>query len=135
MGSAERRYELVIDTRGRPTTQNKVHNMHYREVSADRKGWREDTATLARAARIPAHAAIEVEAWGRYPDRRSLPDADAIAPAVKGAIDGLVDAGIIPDDSAAYLHGVTYRPPKINSGAPPALILVITPAPSLDGER
>jgi hypothetical protein len=40
-----------------------------------------------------------------------LQDVAACNPAVKAAIDGLVDAGIVPDDSPAYLRSVEFLAP------------------------
>jgi hypothetical protein len=41
-----------------------------------------------------------------------LQDVGACNPAVKAAIDGLVDAGILPDDSPEYVKSLVYLPPK-----------------------
>ena len=41
----------------------------------------------------------------------TLPDTMASAPTVKAAIDGLVDAGVIPDDTGKHLAAVTFLPP------------------------
>jgi hypothetical protein len=120
-----RSWTLTVDHLGRPTTTNKAHNMHHRAVSTDRKRWREAGCVLARAAGIPALGRIEVEAWGRYPDRRSLPDPDGIAPALKGVLDGLVDACVVPDDSGVFVAAVTYRAPLVLAGLAPALIVSV----------
>ena len=121
----ERSWTLTVDHLGRPTTTNKAHNMHHRAVSTDRKRWREAGCVLARAAGIPALELIEVEAWGRYPDRRSLPDPDGVAPALKGVLDGPVDAGVIRDDSGEFVAAVTYRRPVVEAGSLPALIVLV----------
>lgn len=118
-------WEIVVDHLGRPTTTNQAHNMHYRSVSADRKKWREAGQVLARAAKIPKLAAAKVVCWGRYPDRRSLPDADGVAPALKGVLDGIVDAGVLPDDNGTYVHEIAYRPPVVEKGALPALVVQV----------
>lgn len=99
--------------------------MHHHAVSAERKLWREAGCVLARQQRIPSLDEIEVECWGVYPTRQSLPDADAVAPALKGVIDGLVDACVIPDDAGEWLASVTYRRPVVLSGATPALVVLV----------
>ena len=43
-----------------------------------------------------------------YRDRRRR-DAANLAPTVKAIVDGLVDAGILPDDSTEYLSGADPR--------------------------
>lgn len=118
-------WTLVVDHLGRPTTTNRAHNMHHRAVSADRKRWREAGCVLARAARIPVLERVVVECWGRYPNRKSLPDPDAVAPALKGVLDGLVDAGVIRDDSGEFVDAVTYRRPVVEAGSLPALIVLV----------
>ena len=127
---------IVISHMGRPLLANQVHRLHFRTVAAIRKGYRDGAAKLARAQRIGSYDAICVTAWAEYPSRRSMPDADAIAPSVKPVIDGLVDAGVIPDDSPAYVHQVTYRAPRVVPGCTPAVIVEIgrslAPAPSTE---
>jgi hypothetical protein len=120
-------WEFVVDHLGRPTTTNRAHQMHHRQVSADRKEWRNAGFVLGRAQKVTRCNAITVEAWGRYPNRRSLPDPDGIAPAVKGVLDGLVDAGVVADDSGEFVHAITYRAPVVGAGQPAALIVRITP--------
>lgn len=118
-------WTIVVDHLGRPTTTNAAHRMHHHQVSADRKRWREAGWALAREAGVPSCDAIALTVRGRYPDRRSLPDTDALAPAVKGVLDGLVDAGVIPDDGPDFVRCISYRPPLVAAGEPPALIVTI----------
>ena len=48
--------------------------------------------------------------------RGVLPDCDAIAAAVKPVIDGIVDAGVILDDSPKHVRSITYHAPKRSDG-------------------
>lgn len=48
------------------------------------------------------HARVEVEF--AYPDRRQR-DRSNLAPTVKALMDGLIDAGLLPDDSDRFLDG------------------------------
>lgn len=123
---------FIVDHLGRPTTANKAHNMHHRAVSADRKRWREAGFALAAVKGIPTCEAITVECWGRYPNRAALPDADAIAPALKGFLDGLVDAGVVADDSGAFVRSITYRAPVVEPGDP-AMVVLVRRFDALDG--
>lgn len=118
-------WTLTIDQCGRPLLANATHKMHPRAATAARAVWRDTTATLARAARIPTLEGITVEARCRYPDRRSLPDTDAASPAVKGCIDGLVAAGVLTNDTPEFVRRVAYLAPVVARGLPPALILTI----------
>ena len=44
--------------------------------------------------------------------RGVFPDCDAIAAAVKPVIDGIVDAGVILDDSPEHVRSITYHAPR-----------------------
>lgn len=110
---------------GRPPTQNQRRRQHWSRQSKSARVWKHAGAVLARAHRIPTLTAVTVECWGRYPDRRSLPDPDGLAPGLKAVLDGIVQAGVIPDDTPAHVRGVTYLPAVIAPG-PPGLIVRIT---------
>lgn len=121
-------HTITIEHLGRPPTANQAHRMHPLQVAKLRRQYREAAAVLARAHKIPAFDAITVTAHGEYPNRRSLPDVDAIAPAVKPVIDGLVDAGVIADDNHLHVHSVTYLAPRVVPGCTPALVVTINPS-------
>ena len=42
--------------------------------------------------------------------RGPLQDTAACNPSVKAAIDGIVDAGIVPDDTGTYVRQITFLP-------------------------
>jgi crossover junction endodeoxyribonuclease RusA len=122
------KWTLTVDMLGRPTTTNRAHQLHHHAVSADRKQWRKAGCILARQANIPPLDRCEIEVTARYPDRRSLPDPDGVAPAAKGVIDGLIDAGIVPDDSGDYVASITYHAPVVAPGKPAALLVTVRAA-------
>jgi len=63
------------------------------------KRMRTDAWTLARALKVPTMQAVITElVWFKGDNRRA--DAVNIAPTLKALEDGLVDAGVLPDDSA-----------------------------------
>lgn len=64
---------------------------------------------MAKAARIPRLDHCEIIVTQELRDRRSLPDLGACFPAVKAAIDGLVDAGVLVDDGPAYLRRLIFE--------------------------
>ncbi len=77
----------------------------------DAFGW------LARSRRIPelraAHVLYYIRARGRFDPANWMPTA-------KAAIDGIVDAGVLPDDSRRYLVG-----PDPREGERPGFSLLI----------
>lgn len=74
------------------------------------RAWREAFAQLCQIERVPPLKWVTVEVAHLCKDRR-LPDIGAAFPAVKAGIDGIVDAGVIPDDNAEFLHALTFTPP------------------------
>ena len=123
-------HELVVDVLGRPLTANQVRRIRNRhQLAALVRAWHDAGTVLARANRIPRLGGVHVWAWGRYPDRRSLPDADAVAPAVKAVVDGIVAAGVLPDDKPPHVQAVTYCAPVVAPGLPPALVVRLVPVP------
>lgn len=66
---------------------------------------------LARQAKIPELGRVSFVAEFRPPPgrRRIVREAHNLAPAVKAAIDGVMTAGVIRDDSDKYVAEVTFR--------------------------
>lgn len=63
----------------------------------------------ARAARVPRLRAISVRVTYPPPDRRRRDNDNIAAASGKHAIDGLVDARIIPDDRPPYVTAITHH--------------------------
>lgn len=77
------------------------------------KEWRAAFAALALEARIPQLAAITVTVQPELKNRSGVPDTGACIGAAKAAIDGLVDAGVIPEDGPAFVHRLTFERPVV----------------------
>ena len=88
------------------------------------KEWRTAGMLYARKARIgpqpPSRIAVTLPVTGR---RRR--DPHNWTPTVKAIVDGLVDAGVIRDDSGEFVDAVTYRRPVVEAGSLPALIVLV----------
>ena len=110
-----------------PLTKNQVRRMHYRTEAKARKQIMHTVALLARETE-KREAAIVILHW-RMADRRRR-DGDGAAPTLAACIDGLVEAGVLPDDSWQYVRhsGVTCHPPE--PGSPGAMWLSIDPVPT-----
>lgn len=83
-----------------------------RGASALTKEWRAVYAGLCLVQKVPALRQIRVEVRQICRDRRRG-DVGAIMPAAKAAIDGLTDAGVIPNDTDEYLPELDFRPALI----------------------
>lgn len=90
-------------------------------TNAERAGNRYVRAKLTREWRL-AYKLLAINAkvpplqWGSVVAQPTLKggklqDTAACNPAVKAAIDGIVDAGVLMDDSSEYLRTITFLPP------------------------
>ena len=84
---------------------------------------REGAGWLARTGRVPALQRAHILAVYEPPDRRRRDPANLYA-SFKACIDGLVDAGVLPDDDAAHLDGPDMRIGDVCRGG--RLILCLT---------
>lgn len=76
---------------------------HWRTKARKVKQLRSDIKTLARAAGIPPLVRIAVELHYAPRDRRRR-DAINLSATLKVCEDGIVDAGVVPDDVALYVE-------------------------------
>ena len=71
--------------------------------------WRRAGALYAKSARLPhLDAPVSITAWVHRTDRRRA-DAANRYPTVKAVVDGLVDAGVLDDDSDRYVTAVVMK--------------------------
>ena len=104
------------------------HRVHYQQAARMKAQIRRDAAIIGKRDLEPAIGPVAIFARA-YVKSGVLPDADAIAPMVKAAIDGLVDARIIPNDDGENLYLVGYGRPSRDRTLKPkmhALMLVVT---------
>lgn len=80
---------------------------HWAEKAKRTKALRAKTRLLARQL-TPCTSPVHVTAFVAYP-RGGRVDVHNAMPSVKPCIDGLVDAGILVDDSTTYLLGPDMR--------------------------
>lgn len=95
----------------RPFTLNAERGWHYHKRSKIVAEWRAAFRDLALEANIPPQVAIVVRATPYLVPRGRPQDVAAVFPAVKAGIDGIVDAGIIPDDSPTFVKSLTFDAP------------------------
>lgn len=90
---------------------------------------RREVATLARHHKTRAVDVAEVT-WHWRPEVKRRRDDSGPAPSVKAAVDGLVDAGVLPDDTADIVqHRVVIH--AVIPGKPAACWLTIDDAGDL----
>jgi crossover junction endodeoxyribonuclease RusA len=87
---------------------NANHRTDRRAVTPVRRAWREAGTVHARAGRLPQLGRAHVTITFRFTDRRRR-DVHNLYPTAKAIIDGLVDAGVLIDDSDQYLTGPDLR--------------------------
>ena len=100
---------------------------HYMVRSRKVRQLRGDVCTIARALRIPPLGRIRVELHYRPRDNRRR-DSDNCVATLKPCLDGLRDAGVIPDDTPGC---VSWSEPRIHpavKGTPGGLWLIVEPA-------
>lgn len=115
---------LLVDDNGRPLTMNKARTLHHHkwaEVNRENRGywWH-----LATHYRIPRLDAVRVVIAPLHKNNAAHQDTAACAPAAKAAIDGLVDAGVLPDDDPHHLRAITFLPPIVVVGVNGMALLV-----------
>jgi crossover junction endodeoxyribonuclease RusA len=107
-----RSWSLTFDG-ARPLTVNRVADMHRQRWATHTREQRWLWMILARDAHIPALDRVRITVTPLHRDRRSPQDPAACAPEAKAAVDGLVDARVIPDDTGRHVASVTFLPPDI----------------------
>ena len=97
----------------RPWTANAERSWHFHKRADMVRSCRERFYWFAKQQNIPNLEQVIVVAEPHVQTRRSLPDVGACYPAVKAAIDGLVDAGVIPNDTPEHLTGLLFLPARV----------------------
>lgn len=88
------------------TKQLSLNDRTNRHVKAKLNAeWREAVAWLCTAQKIPACGRIKVELYyaPRFNRRR---DQDNLVATLKPVVDGIVDAGVVPDDTQQFVERV-----------------------------
>lgn len=97
----------------RPLTVNAVAKMHRQQWATHTRETRGRWHLLALEAEVRRVEACTITATPLHKDRRSPQDVAACAPEVKAAVDGLIDAGLLDDDSPDRLLSIQFLPPDV----------------------
>jgi crossover junction endodeoxyribonuclease RusA len=119
-------YELDLPWTAPPLNLNHKHRwyVHVKKV----REVREAACVLAKAARIGPHRKVRVTLHYRPRDRRTR-DVENPTPTLKACCDGIVDAGVVPDDAPEFMvkdMPVLHEAASV-SGLKPRLWLVVEP--------
>lgn len=87
---------------------NANERTHWRRRSELSREWRERTCWLAKAVGIPRLQRASVVIYIAFGDKRRR-DVGNYQPTAKAIVDGLVDAGVLPDDDDTHLVGPDLR--------------------------
>ena len=114
------RHVWYLDLLGRPPTANKQRgrHSHWSQTADETRVWRDlakvNQLNAVRKGQAPRSLdAISVTVCQLSKDRRWLQDLGGCFPAAKAAIDRLVDAGLIPDDTHDHLKHLGFTTPEI----------------------
>jgi len=102
--------KYVLTFLEQPITTNKERAGNRWVRAENTKKWR-SMAKESVTGVIPPLKSMNVTVQP-YQQRGKLQDTAACNPSVKAAIDGIVDAGVIPDDSGDYLPKIIFLPCK-----------------------
>ena len=100
---------FVLAYEKRPVTTNAERSGNRWARAATTKEWREAFTWIAKRERVPKMRWLNVTVQP-VQKRGRLQDTAACNPSAKAAIDGLVDAGVVPDDTGDYVRQITFLP-------------------------
>lgn len=107
-------YVLEIVGR-RPTTLNQERKVNRWQARAtDTKWWRSEFCAAAVEGEVPWMERIHVSVYPLHKNGRSPQDCGACFPAAKAAIDGLIDAGIIDNDTPNIVVQIDFHAPVVD---------------------
>lgn len=87
-----------------PMTSN--HREHWAAKARHTKRWRHAAYLTIRDAQVPPLGRVTVQLVA-YPPVKRRRDSANLSPTSKACVDAMVDAGVVPDDSDAYVTVVT----------------------------
>ena len=95
----------------RPWTMNSERSWHWSERADRTRNTRERFFYLAKQHRVPKLEYVSIDIVPLTKATKPKADPAACYPAAKAAIDGLVDAKVIPDDNGEHIKRITFWSP------------------------
>jgi hypothetical protein len=118
----ESTWTLIIQ--GKLFTLNTERGWHHHKRAKFVKQWRTASCVEAKAAKVPKMKSMEITFIPYRANRRNMADTGGHFPVAKACIDGLVDAGVIPDDGPEYVTSLTFEAPRVDGGEDRAMLIV-----------
>lgn len=108
LAPATGRYWSIVLEGERPWTVNGERKMTHHQRADLVRSWRERAAWLAKLERIPHLDKVRIRARPLVRNRAAMQDVGNCYPAVKASIDGLVDVGILANDTPDVVHEILF---------------------------
>lgn len=99
----------------RPWTMNSERSWHWSKRAMRTKSTREKFFYLAKMEGVPRLEFVSIDIVPLYKGGGPKADTGSHFPSAKAAIDGIVDAGVIIDDSGRYIQKITFWSPVDHS--------------------
>ena len=100
-----RSWTLVLPMKRPVMTSNDQRRWHWTKVREAKAGMQSAVWAAAKKARIPTLTEETTVTVTWYPPDRRRRDPDALSPFLKAAMDGLVQARVLHDDSHPWVSG------------------------------
>lgn len=115
----------TVTYKARPISLNASYGHHRKERTAHVIEWRNTFWALAKESKVPRLEAITVTVVTKL--NGPMQDIGNDYVSAKAAIDGLVQAGVIANDTGDHLRALTFLPPtRVPPSEPCSLSLIIT---------
>lgn len=103
-------FAFTLPAPSRLLTENGQRRLHWGTRASIISAWRQAGAVYARHENVPRFEWVEIGV-NVHQKRGVLADAGAHFVVVKAAIDGLVDAGVLPGDTPRHLRSLVQHAP------------------------
>jgi hypothetical protein len=95
----------------KPVLMNKFRTLHWRVWGPLNKEWREAFYWLGKENYVCFDVPVDIVVKHEIV-KGIVPDTASSLPCFKASLDGLVDSGVIEDDSPRYVRNVTFLAPE-----------------------
>ena len=118
--------KMTYTQAGRVRSLNSERSTHWSKRAKDAEMWRDAFFWLGKQERVrfgSVHVIAEIV------QKKPLADCGNGLPSIKAAVDGLVQAGVIEDDSPEFVRSITLIAPRVpQPGEVEALIITLEEA-------